>query len=176
MEETLASRVIFEGQIIKLRVDDIRLPDGHETTREIIEHGNCVAVVAIDVDDNVLLVKQYRRPVEKDLLEIPAGGIDPGEEPEATVRREMQEETGYLPKKVERLGGLYASPGFCTEYMYIYLACDLVPSKLHAEDTDSIELIRVPLSQIPKLISTGDLCDSKSVAGLLLYMSLKRPA
>ena len=94
----------------------------------------------------------------------------------ATVRREMREETGYLPRKIERLGGFYASPGYCTEYLHLYLATDLVPDRLQADDTDSIELVRVPLSQIAGLIASGDICDAKSIAGLLLYLSLNKPA
>ncbi len=96
-EKTLSSQSIYEGRAIRLRVDTVQMPDGRETTREIVEHSACVAVVAIDDHDNVLLVKQFRQPVEKELLEIPAGGIDPDEDSVTTVRREMREETGYLP-------------------------------------------------------------------------------
>ncbi|MFC1874791.1 NUDIX hydrolase [Chloroflexota bacterium] len=176
MEETLSSKVVYSGRVVRLRVDDIKLPDGRQTSREVVEHGDCVAVIPLDADGNVLLVRQFRKPVEKDLLEIPAGCIDPGEEPVATVRREMREETGYLPRKIERLGGFYASPGYCTEYLHLYLATDLVPDRLQAEDTDSIELVRVPLSKIAGLIDSGDICDAKSIAGLLLYLSLNKPA
>ncbi|GAI19023.1 unnamed protein product, partial [marine sediment metagenome] len=137
-EKTISSQLIYDGRAVKLRVDTVRMPSGRETTREIVEHSDCVAVVAIDADDNVLLVNQFRKPVEKELLEIPAGGIEPGEDPVATVRREMQEETGYLPRKVERLGGFYSTPGYCTEYLHLYLATDLTPSPLYAEDTESI--------------------------------------
>ena len=176
MEETLSSKVVYSGRVVRLRVDDIILPDGRQTSREVVEHSDCVAVIPLDTDGNVLLVRQFRKPVEKDLLEIPAGCIDPGEEPVATVRREMREETGYLPRKIERLGGFYASPGYCIEYLHLYLATDLVPDRLQAEDTDSIELVRVPLSQIAGLIASGDICDAKSIAGLLLYLSLNKPA
>lgn len=176
MEETLSSKVVYSGRVVRLRVDDIKLPDGRQTSREVVEHGDCVAVIPLDADGNVLLVRQFRKPVEKDLLEIPAGCIDPGEEPVATVRREMREETGYLPRKIEKLGGFYASPGYCTEYLHLYLATDLVPDRLQAEDTDSIELVRVPLSRITGLIASGDICDAKSIAGLLLYLSLNKPA
>jgi ADP-ribose pyrophosphatase len=131
-----------------------------------------VAIVAIDADGNVLLVRQFRKSVEKGLLEIPAGGIDPGEDPVTTVRREMQEETGYLPRKVERLGGFYSAPGYCSEYLHLYLVTDLTPSQLYAEDTESIKLVRVPISQIPSLIASGSICDAKSIAGLLIYSSL----
>ena len=171
-EKTLSSRLIYDGQIVKLRVDTVRMPGGRETQREIVEHSDCVAIVAIDNDNNVLLVKQFRKAVEKELLEIPAGGVDPGEDPVTAVRREMQEETGYLPRKVERLGGFYSTPGYCTEYLHLYLATDLTPSQLFAEDTESIKLVRVPISQIPGLITSGSICDAKSVAGLLIYSSL----
>ena len=150
------------------------MPGGRETTREIVEHSDCVAIIALDADDNVLLVNQFRKPVEKELLEIPAGGIEPGEDPEDCVRREMREETGYLPRKVERLGGFYSAPGYCTEYLYLYLATDLVPSPLQAEDTESIRLVRVPLSQIPGLIASGTICDAKSIAGLFAFLEYRK--
>jgi ADP-ribose pyrophosphatase len=174
VEETLSSEIIYSGQVIKLRVDDVSLPGGHKTRREVVEHSDCVAMVAVDANDNVLLVRQFRKPIEKELLEIPAGCIEPGEEPETTVLREMREETGYLPKKIERLGGFYASPGYCTEYLHLYLATELVPERLYASDTESIELVRIPLSRIAGLIASGAICDAKSIAGLLLYLSSRK--
>jgi len=169
-EETLSSQLVYEGRAVKLRVDTVHMPNGRKTTREIVEHSDCVAIVAIDSNDNVLLVNQFRKPVEKELLEIPAGGIEPGEDPVATVHRELREETGYLPRKVERLGGFYSTPGYCTEYLYLYLATDLIPSQLYAEDTESIRLTRVPISQVPSLIASGSICDAKSIAGLLTFL------
>jgi ADP-ribose pyrophosphatase len=175
-EETLSSRRVFEGRALKLRVDSVRLSSGRETTREIVEHENCVAIVALDEADNILLVKQFRKPVEKELLEIPAGGIDDGESPEEAVRREMREETGFLPRKVEKLGGFYSTPGFCTEYLYLYLASDLVEKPLKAEDSESITLVRVPLSQVKGLIASGAICDAKSIAGLLAFLEYQKSA
>jgi len=169
-EKTLSSQLIYEGRAVKLRVDTVQMPGGRETAREIVEHADCVAIVAVDADDSVLLVNQFRKPIEKELLEIPAGGIDGGEEPETAVRREMREETGYLPGKVERLGGFYSAPGYCSEYLHLYLATYLTLSPLHAEDTESIKLVRVPISKIPDLITSGDICDAKSIAGLLSFL------
>jgi len=176
VEKTLASQLVYSGRVVKLRVDTVRLPRGRRTKREVVEHSDCVAIVPIDADDNVLLVKQFRKPVEKELLEIPAGCIEPGEEPITTVRRELREETGYLPMKAERLGGFYSSPGYCTEYLHLYLATDLTLAQLYAEDTENIELIRIPLVQIPGLIASGTICDAKSIVGLLLYLASKKPS
>jgi len=175
-EKTLSSRRIYQGRAVRLRVDTVKLSGGRQTTREVVEHDDCVAIVALDDKDNVLLVKQFRKPVEKELLEIPAGGIDPGETPEDSVRREMREETGFLPRKVLKLGGFYSSPGFCTEYLYLYLATDLVHSPLQAEDSENISLVRQPLEQIPDLIASGAIVDAKSIAGLLTFLEYLRSA
>ncbi len=173
-EETLSSQLIYEGQVVKLRVDTVKMSGGRKTTREVVEHPDCVAIIAIDANDNVLLVSQFRKPIEKELLEIPAGGIESGEDPETTVRRELQEEAGYLPRKAEKLGGFYSTPGYCTEYLYLYLATDLVPSQLYAEDTESIRLRRVPASQIPNLLASGSICDAKSIAGLFTFLEYRK--
>ena len=173
-EKTLSSRLVYDGRAVKLRIDTIQMPGGRKTTREIVEHSDCVAIVAIDENDNVLLVRQFRKPVEKELLEIPAGGIDAGEDPEAAVIREMQEETGFLPQKVERLGGFYSAPGYCTEYLHLYLATDLVPSQLHAEDTESISLVLMPVSEIPGLLASDKIHDGKTLAGLRIFLEYRK--
>ena len=173
-ERTLASRRVFDGFALGLRVDTIETADGGEATREIIEHADAVAVVAVDGEDNVLLVRQYRKAVERELLEVVAGGIDPGESPEQAVLREMQEETGYVPGKVERLGGFYSAPGFLTEYLHLYLATELTPSRLHAEDTDGISVVRVPVSEIAALLASDRMEDVKSVAGLHTYLARRK--
>jgi ADP-ribose pyrophosphatase len=170
MEKTISSRLVYEGRAIKLRIDTVETPDGRQTTREIVEHADCVAIVALDANDNILLVRQYRKAVEKELLEIPAGGIEPGEDPIAAVKREMREETGLLPRKIEPLGGFYSTPGYTTEYLYLYLATEMVPMPLVAEDTAEIKVIPVPKERIRKMITAGDICDSKSIAGLLRYL------
>ncbi len=174
MEETLSSQLIYDGRAVKLRVDSVQMSNGRQTTREIVEHSDCIAVVVIDENNNVLLVKQFRKAVENELLEIPAGGIDPGEGPEEAVSRELREEIGYLPRKVQRLGGFYSAPGYCSEYLYLYLATELVPSQLIAEDTEEINIVRVPLEKIPDLIASGRICDAKSIAGLLTYLEYRK--
>ena len=173
-EKTLSSNVIFDGQMVKLRIDTVQMPSGRIGTREIVEHREVVVIVAVDADDNVLLVRQFRQPLGKELLEIPAGGIDGEETPEEAVLREMQEETGYLPRKIERLGGFYSAPSFCTEYMHLFLATDLTPSRLTAEDTEVIKLERLPVSKISVLVTSGGLHDAKSIAGLLTFLEYRK--
>jgi ADP-ribose pyrophosphatase len=169
-EKKLATEQIYQGRAVNIRVDTVEKGSGKKTTREVVEHPDCVAVVALDEQGNVLLVRQFRHPVGKFLLEIPAGGIDPGEEPVDSVRRELQEEIGYFPHKIEKLGGFYSVPGYGTEYLHCFLATDLVPSRLVAEDTDDIELVRVPKEEIPGLIASGEICDAKSIAALLTFL------
>ena len=169
-EKKLSSKYVFRGRAVSLRVDTVELPSGRHTTRETVEHPDCIVVVPLDGQGNVLLVRQFRHPVNRTLLELPAGGIEKGETPEDAVRRELQEEIGYLPGRVESLGGFYSAPGFCTEYLYLYLATELTPSRLVASDTEEIEVVKMPLARIPDFISSGQICDGKSVAGLLRYL------
>jgi len=173
-EKTLSSQTVFSGRALKLRIDTVETADGRESTREIIEHSECIVIVAVDQNDNILLVRQYRKAVEKELLELPAGGIDPGEDSETAVRREMQEETGYLPGSVKKLGSFYSTPGYCTEYLHLYLATELTPSRLYAEDTAGITLVRVPFKDIPDLLTSGKIEDAKSIAGLYMYLAHRK--
>ena len=126
--------------------------------------------MAVDSEDNVLLVRQYRKPVERDLLEIPAGGVEPGEEPLGCAQRELEEETGFSAERWEKLGYFYTSPGFCTEDMHVYLATGLRPASREPDGDENIELVRVPLANVIELIQSGALCDGKSIAGLLLAL------
>ncbi|MFC1926334.1 NUDIX hydrolase, partial [Chloroflexota bacterium] len=110
------------------------------------------------------------KPVEKGLLEIPAGGIEPGEDLLDCARRELDEETATSAKKWEKLGSFYTSPGFCTEYMDLYLATELAPGKLSPDSDEAIEVVRIPLVKAPELVASGEICDAKSIAGLLLAL------
>jgi ADP-ribose pyrophosphatase len=173
-EKTLRRKYVFEGRLIKVRVDTVATADGHHAVREIVEHPDAVVMVALDADDNVLLVDQFRTPLGKNLLEIPAGVIEKSEDTETAVIREMQEETGYKPQKLVFLAGFYTAPGFSTEYLHLYLATDLIPSPLRAEDTAGIVLVRVPVSQIIELITSGRIQDAKTIAGLLLFLEYRK--
>ena len=172
-ETTVASQRVYEGRLVNLRVDTVRLENGRLTEREIVEHPGAVAVVALDEDDNAILVRQFRKAAEKKLLEIPAGTLEAGEDPIACARRELKEETGYRAECLEQVGGLYPSPGFCTEYIHLYLATGLKKGLSAPENDEAIETIKVPLSDIPAMVSQGEICDGKSIAGLLSVLLLR---
>ena len=169
-EPTLDSRRIYDGKVVALRVDTIRLPNGGTATREVIEHGASVVMVPIDDRGQVLLVRQYRKSAEQSLLEAPAGGLEEGESPEDGVLRELQEEIGHTAGKLEQMTGFWIAPGFCTEYMHTYIATDLRPSSLAPDEDESIEVVPVSLERIPELIRTGEIQDGKSVAALLMAL------
>lgn len=169
-EPTIESKDIYQGRIIKLRVDTVQLPSGRTTTREIVEHEDAVCVVPIDENNNVLMVRQYRKAAQLNLLEVPAGGVEAGETPDETVLRELQEEVSVTSGSVRRLSGFWVSPGWATEFMHAYLATDLTPASLPADDDEYISVERVPLDSIPGLIESGEIQDSKSIASLLLAL------
>lgn len=169
-DKVISSKPIFSGKILNVRVDTIVDSRGNEKTREIVEHAEAMVAVPIDKNGDVLLVKQYRLPTGKSLLELPAGGVEPGEDIEEAVRRELQEEVGYLPKTIMKMTGFYSAPGFTNEFLHLYLAKDLVPARLTAEDTDEIEVVPTPVNKISGLITSGAICDAKTIAGLLFYL------
>ena len=169
-EPTIESKDIYQGRIIKLRVDTVQLPSGRTTTREIVEHEDAVCVVPIDENNNVLMVRQYRKAAQLNLLEVPAGGVEAGETPDETALRELQEEVSVTSGSLRRLSGFWVSPGWATEFMHAYLATDLTPASLPADDDEYISVERVPLDSISGLIESGEIQDSKSIAALLLAL------
>ena len=171
-EATIDSRRIYGGKIFDVRVDTVTLPNGRISQREIIEHGNSVVMVPVDNQRRVLLVRQYRKAPEKSLLEAPAGGLEKEEAPEDGVLRELQEEIGFTAGRLQRMAGFWMTPGFCTEYMYAYIATDLSPSVLAPDDDENIEVVPVPLAGIPDLIRSGDIEDAKSIAALLMAVHI----
>ena len=169
-EPTLATATVYQGDLIRVRLDSVSLPNGREVTREIVDHPTSVCIVPVDADGSVLLVRQYRKAVESFLLEAPAGKMEPGEDPHATALRELQEEIGHTAGQLEPLGSFYVAPGWCTQTIHAYLARELVPARLDADEDEFIEVVRTPLADISALIADGTIRDAKSVASLLLAM------
>ena len=171
-EVTIESRRIYSGKVIGVRVDTVRLSNGGTSQREIVEHGHSVVMVPVDHQQRVLLVRQYRKSPEKSLLEAPAGGLEEGQAPEEGVLRELQEEIGFTAGNLQRMAGFWTIPGFCTEYMYAYIATDLRPSALAPDEDESIEVVPVPLARIPDMIRSGEIEDAKTIAALLMAIHL----
>ena len=171
-ETTLESASLYRGKILSLRRDRVRLPSGRLTIREVVEHSDSVCMVPLDEAGNVVLVRQYRTPTESALLEVPAGGIEDGEVSEQAVLRELQEEIGYTAGSLRLLSGFWLAPGWCDEFMYAYLATDLIPSRMDPDDDEIIETVRVPLNETLGLIEQGAIQDAKSIASLLLAMQV----
>src|SRR5690349_9586349 len=147
---------IYNGRVVKLFVHEVELPDGKHSKRELVRHPGAVAIVALDPDQNVLLVRQYRIAADQILREIPAGTLNPGEDPQVCAVRELQEETGYRPGNIERIGGIFVAPGYTTEFIHLYLATDLTESSLAQDEDEFIEMDRVSLSEAVAMIERGD--------------------
>jgi ADP-ribose pyrophosphatase len=171
-EPTIDSKRIYEGHIINVRVDTVRMPSGRDATREIVEHSHAVCIVPIDDDGNVILVRQFRKPAEAALLEVPAGGVEEGEVSEEAVLRELQEEIGYTADKLQHLSSFWVAPGWATEYMHAYLATGLMASKLEGDDDENIEVVRLPFDQAVAMFKTGEINDGKTIASMLLAQPL----
>ncbi len=173
--ESLSSReVIFEGKIMTVRVDTVRLPNGAEATREVVDHADAVTIVPIDGKGNVVLVRQYRHPLGMTLLELPAGGIEDGEEPLEAAQRELREETGMAAGRLVALGGFYSAPGFLTEYLHLFLATDLTESPLAPDPDEFVEVVRIPKAELQAMISRGEVQDSKTIAGVAMALGSKQ--
>lgn len=169
-EEALATRRLYDGAVVKLRVDRVRMASGHEVAREVVEHSGAVTIVALNAEGRVLLVSQHRYPTGRALLELPAGTLEPGEDPQVCALRELEEETGFRAGRIERLGGFFVAPGYCTEYIQAYVATDLEPGTPGGDDDEDIEVRPLPLEEVLRLADSGELEDAKSLATLLLYL------
>lgn len=172
-EKTVKSKEIFRGKIINLRVEQVELPNGKIASREIVEHPGAVAVVAVTSENQVLMVKQYRKACEEELWEIPAGKLDPGESPEDAAVRELEEETGYRAGSLEKLTSVYTSPGFANEMIHIYLAEKLTATEQNPDEDEFLDLYHCTWEQIRELLKSGELKDAKSISGLLMAMGIK---
>lgn len=173
-ERVIRSERIYDGLVVSLRRDEVALPSGRTAVREIVEHRGAVAVVPITDAGEVLLVRQYRAPIGRRLLEVPAGTIEPGESVEACAARELAEEVGMRARRWRRLGAIYPSPGFLTEVVHLFAADGLSAYRLEAEEED-LDVVRVPLTEARALVTSGDIADAKSVAAILL-LSRETPA
>lgn len=167
-EVTLKENYVYKGKIIKVKCDEVMLPDGKITTRDVVEHRGGVCIVPVDKDGNVLLVRQFRYPIGEEILEIPAGKREENEEPLATAVRELSEETGCTAETMDFLGSFIVTPGYCTERFYIFLARGLNSGRQHLDEGEFLSVVKMPFKEALQMVYDNKLPDAKSVIGLTL--------
>ena len=166
-EKTLSSEKIFDGRILHIRRDTVLLPNGHQSTREVVDHPGGVGILALDDQNRVLIVSQFRYPYGEILREIPAGKLEYGEDPAEAAIRELREETGATAGSFQPLGELYPSPGYCGEIIRMYLARDLSFGDTDPDEDEFLGLERVPFSQLVEQVLSGEIKDAKTIAAIL---------
>lgn len=167
-EKTIDIKNIYKGKIIDVNLHTVDLPNGKQSTREIVNHPGGVAIIAYRNKETILLVEQFRKPIEKVILELPAGKIEKGEDIELCGIRELEEETGYKAKEFKYLGKVVSSPGFCDEYIYIYKADDLYKGEDNLGDEDEfINVKEIKIDRVKEMIKSGEIIDAKTISALM---------
>ncbi len=168
-EKTIHSEAIFTGKVISLKVDDVMLPNGEKSKREIVNHPGAVAVIAVTTDNRLVVVEQYRKALERSMIEIPAGKLEPGELPEATAARELEEETGYGCNELTYLQTFATSPGFADEVIHLFVARGLykVDSRAPLDEDEFVELMEITVEEGEQLIAEQKIYDAKTAFAVL---------
>ena len=168
-EKTLKKNCLYNGKILDLFKDDIELPDGNKAVREYVNHGGGSSVLC-EKDGKILLVKQYRYPYGKELLELPAGKLNPGESPEQTAIRELEEEGGVIAGKVEKLFDVYPTPAYTNEIIRIYKAIDIKEGSVHLDEDEFLSSVWVDKEELKQMIARGEIKDAKTLIALLYVL------
>lgn len=171
-EITIKTEPVFQGKVISLQVDHVKLPNGETTTREIVKHSGAVSILAL-VDDRMVVVEQYRKPLERSLVEIPAGKLEPGENPTQAAKRELQEETGYSCETIRSICSFYTSPGFANEIMHLYLAEGLTQGAMKLDEDEFIACEGITLEQAEQYIAEGRIQDAKTITAVYAWRIYK---
>ncbi len=175
-EKTINTTSIYEGKVVDLRVDEVSLPNGKTAKRELIKHPGAVAVIPITKDNKIVLVEQFRKPLEKSLVEIPAGKVEIGEAPEVTARRELEEETGYTTNELSFVTSFYTSPGFADELMHIYITDELekMDTQPESDEDEFVEVLELTLEEAKELVEQERIHDAKTNYAILYLHALGR--
>ncbi|WP_409346514.1 NUDIX hydrolase [Paenibacillus sp. MBLB4367] len=167
-EVTISSEPIFQGKVISLQVDRVKLPNGETATREIVKHPGAVGVLAL-IDDKMIVVEQYRKPLEKSQVEIPAGKLDPGEDPQHAALRELEEETGYRCESLKHVCSFYTSPGFADEILHLYVAERLTKGVANPDEDEFLECEAITLDQAQRYIAEKRISDAKTITAVYAW-------
>jgi ADP-ribose pyrophosphatase len=165
---TIKSEPIFQGKVFNIRVDEVQIKPDQSMRVDVVEHGGAVVILPIDHDFRIWFVDQYRYPARQRLLELPAGTLDPEEDPQTCAVRECREEIGMSPAHLTHLGGFYLAPGYSTEFVQFFLAQDLTPAPLTQDLDEDIQVKRLTVDEVRNLLNDGQIIDAKSLAGLFL--------
>lgn len=168
-ETQLSSKQVFNGRLISVRVDTVRTDSGREATREVVEHPGAVAILPVTDDGRLILVRQFRYAIGREIVEVPAGTREPGEPDEVTAVRELREEVGVEADKVELLARYFISPGWCNEQIAVFRATGLREVGAQPDQDEVIELVTISPDDLPALIASGDIADAKTITAILLY-------
>lgn len=168
VERTIKTEPIFEGKIISLQVDTVELPEGRTATREIVKHPGAAAVIAL-LDGKLLVVEQFRKPLEKFQIEIPAGKLDPNEDPMTAAARELEEETGYRAEQLQPVSAFFTSPGFADEKLYVYFADHVVPGKLNPDEDEYLQVQAITMEEAEAYIADGRIGDAKTILAVYAW-------
>lgn len=171
-EKTISSDRIYTGKVISVKVDTVEVENKGYQKREIVEHCGAVGIVAINEKNEVILIKQFRKPIEKVIWEIPAGKLEPGENPKECAIRELKEETGYEAQNLRLIHKFYTSAGFSNQKIYIYLATGLKPGENKLDDDESLEMYSISLDEAHSMIAKNEIEDAKTAIGILLAKEL----
>lgn len=164
----------YKGKVISVRSDQLQYETGATDQRDIVIHPGAVAILPINEKGNLLLIEQWRRPVDQIILELPAGILEKGEDPASCAQRELQEEIGYRANQLTSMGGIFTTPGFCNEYIHLFLATELIESALPPDEDEAIDLVEISLKEALQLIENYRIQDAKTICGILTYaMRLK---
>ncbi len=171
----LATERVYEGRLLKIDRDRVLLPNGRETTLEMVRHPGASAIVPFISPDEILLVRQFRYATDGFILEIPAGTLNPGEDPETCARREVAEESGFRAGRIDRLASIYTTPGFTDEVIHLWAAYDLTQVGQNLDHDEVMSVERLPLAKAIEMIGSGDIVDSKTICALLLAREANPP-